>query len=60
MDINKHLCPVSLTPSISKVAEDFVVTSHFAPVVMKVIDPDQYWGIPKSSTTLELVSMVHS
>ena len=40
--INKHLRPISLTPAMSKVAEDFVVRSHVGPAVLKQIDPDQY------------------
>lgn len=44
-NINKHLRPISLTPMISKLAEDFVVTQHFGPAVLEVIDPDQFGGI---------------
>ena len=40
-------------------AEEFVVTSHFAPAVLEVIDRDQFGAIPKSSTTQALVAMVH-
>ena len=58
-DISKHLRPISLTPSISKLAEDFVVSSHFRPAVLEVIDPDQFGAIPKSSTTQALTSMLH-
>ena len=58
-DISKHLRPISLTPSISKLAEDFVVSSHFGPAVLEVIDPDQFGAIPKSSTTQALTSMLH-
>ena len=58
-DVSKHLRPISLTPSISKLAEDFVVSAHFAPAVLRVIDPDPFGAIPKSSTTQALVSMVH-
>lgn len=57
--INKHLRPISLTPAMSKVAEDFVVRSHVGPAVLKQIDPDQYGGIPNSSTLHALISMVH-
>ena len=39
-DLNKHLRLISLTPSISKVAEDFVVTLFVVPAVLEVIDPD--------------------
>ena len=59
LEINKHLRPVSLSPSLSKVAEEFVVTSHFAPADLEVIDPGRFGAIPKSSTTQALVSMVH-
>ena len=48
-EINKNLRPISLTPSISKVAEKFIVTKYIAPAI-KVIDPNQYGTIPKSST----------
>ena len=58
-DISKHLRPISLTPSISKLAEDFVVSSHFGPAVLEAIDPDQFGEIPKSSTTQALASMLH-
>lgn len=58
-DISKHLRPISLIPSISKLAEDFVVSSHLGPAVLEVIDPDQFGAIPKSSTTQALASMLH-
>lgn len=57
--INKHLRPISLTPTISKVAENFVVSRYIAPAVLKIIDPNQSGAIPKSSTTQALSSMVH-
>ncbi|PFX20627.1 RNA-directed DNA polymerase from mobile element jockey [Stylophora pistillata] len=59
-DISKHLRPISLTPALSKIAEDFVVGLHIDPAVMEVIDPDQYGGIPKLSTLHALISMVHN
>lgn len=58
-DINKHLRPISLTPAISKVAQDFVVTLYFGPAVLQTIDSDQFGAIPKSSTEQALVSMIH-
>lgn len=58
-DISKHLRPISLIPSISKLEEDFVVSSHLGPAVLEVIDPDQFGAIPKSSTTQALASMLH-
>ena len=49
-DLNRHLRPISLTPSISKVAEDFVVILFVGPAVLEVIDLDQFGAVPKSST----------
>ena len=57
--MNKHLRPISLTPNVSKVAEEFVVSKYIAPAVLEIIDPDQYGAIPKSSTIHALVSMIH-
>ncbi|PFX16585.1 hypothetical protein AWC38_SpisGene19139 [Stylophora pistillata] len=31
-DVNKHLCPISLTPVLSKLAEDYVVERYVKPV----------------------------
>ena len=58
-DINKHLRPISLTPALSKIAEDFIVSRYLGPAVLKVIDPNQFGAIPKSSTVQALVSMFH-
>ena len=58
-EINKDLRPISLTPSISKVAEDFVVTEHVKPAVLRSLDPSQFGAIPKSSTTFALLEMLH-
>ena len=33
-DISKHLRPISLTPTLSKLAEDFVVEKYIAPAVL--------------------------
>ena len=59
-DVNKHLRPISLTPIVSKLAEDYVVSTFVKPAVLKNIDPNQYGTVPKSSTTQALVSMLHS
>ena len=59
-DINKHLRPISLTPIISKVAEEFVVESCVKPAVLKRIDSNQFGTIPNSSTTQALISMLHT
>ena len=58
-NLKKDLRPISLTPCLSKVAEDFVVTDHLKPAVMKVLDSSQYGAVPKSSTTIALLSMIH-
>ena len=57
--INKHLRPVSLTPALSKIVEEFIVANYISPAVLKVIDRDQYGGIPKSSTLNALISLIH-
>ena len=57
-NVNKHLRPISLTPAISKIAEDFVVSIHVGPAVLKV-DSDQFAAIPNSSTVQTLMSMLH-
>ena len=58
-NLTKDLRPISLTPCLSKVAEDFVVTHHLKPAVMKVLDSNQYGAVPKSSTTIALLSIIH-
>lgn len=58
-DINSHLRPISLTPALSKVAEDFIVKDHVKPAAIKYIDGNQYGCIPNSSTTMALISMLH-
>ena len=46
-DLSKQLRPISLTPAISKLADDFVVSNHVGSAVLKIIDHDQYGRIPK-------------
>jgi hypothetical protein len=58
-DINTDLRPISLTPSISKIAEEYVVLNHVKPAVIKHIRPDQYGCIPQSSTTHALINLIH-
>ena len=58
-DINLHLRPISLTPILSKVAEEFVVSKHLKPAILKVIDVNQYGVIPGSSTSQALIKMLH-
>ena len=53
------LRPISLTPILSKIAEDYAVNLFVKPVVLKKIDPNQYGTVPRSSTTQVLISMLH-
>ena len=59
-DINNHLRPISLTPIISKLAEEFVVNNHLKPAVTERVDDMQFGTIPNSSTTCALISMLHT
>ena len=59
-DVNKDLRPISLTPVLSKIAEEFVVAEHVRPATLKKIVDNQFGSIPNSSTTHVLLSMVHS
>ena len=57
-DVSKHLRPISLTPALSKVAQDFIVVTY-SPAILSIIDPDQFGAVPGSSTTHTLISMIH-
>ena len=52
-NLNKDLRPISLTPAMSKIAEDIVVRDYVKPAIMKVLDPNQFGAVPKQ---LELQS----
>ena len=54
-DPKKDLRPISLTASISKVAEEFIVVDYIKPAVLKVIDSNQYGVIPQ----IALIGMIH-
>lgn len=58
-DLKKHLRPISLTPCLSKVAEECVVADYMKSSVLKVLDPTQYGTVPKSSTTQALIHMLN-
>ena len=58
-DINKHLRPISLTPILSKVAEEFILERHLKFAILKILDPKQFGVVARSSTTVALVSMLH-
>ena len=57
-DINDHLRPISLTPILSKFAEEFVAEQHLKPAILVKIDENQFGTIPNSSTTYALISML--
>ena len=44
---------------MSKIAECIVVHDYVKPAIMKVLDPNQFGAVPKSSTTISLISMIH-
>ena len=58
-NVNKDLRPISQTPIVSKIAEDYVVYSFVKPVVLKKLDPNRYGTVPRSSTTKALISMLY-
>ena len=58
-DINKDLRPISLTSTLSKVAESFVIDEDLKPVLLSAVDPSQFGFIPESCTTFALISMFH-
>ena len=45
-DVNKHLRPISLTPVLSKLTEDFVVDRYVKPTVLAKVDPRQFGTVP--------------
>lgn len=53
-EVNKHLRPISLTPVLTKIAEEL------RPAILKRIGENQFGSIPKSSTTHALINMIHS
>ena len=57
--LEKDLRPISLTPCVSKVAEEFIVDDYVKPAVLEMIDKTQYGSIPYSSTTMALINMLH-
>ena len=60
LDVNKHLRPISLTPILSKVAEDYVVEEYIKPAVLVKVDWNQFGTVPNSSTAYALISMLHT
>ena len=58
--IAKHIQPISLTPALSKLAEDFVVSKYIGPAVLETIDSNQFGAIPNFLTLHAFISCMHS
>ena len=58
-DFNKDLLPISLTSTLSKIAESFVIEEALKPVVLSHTDPGQFSSILGSCSTFELIFMFH-
>ena len=58
--VNKHLHPISLTPVLSKLTEDYVIEQYVKPAVLARVDANQFGTVPGSNTTVALISMLHS
>jgi len=56
--LSKDVRPNSLTPCVSKVAEEFVVRDYIMPAVLNNLDMNQYGAVPKSSITFALLDML--
>ena len=57
--VSKHLRPISLTPILSKLAEEFVINEHLKPAVLEVLDPNQFGVIPGLTTSQALIKKMH-
>ena len=58
-DFNKDPTPISLTSTLSKVAEGYIIDRALKPLMLECMDPNQFGFIPASSTTFALISMLH-
>lgn len=58
-DPKKELPPISLTSTLSKIAEDFVVSDYIKPALEDVVDPNQFGNTSVSSTVLAPIGMAH-
>ena len=59
-DLIKHLRPISLTPVVSKLTEEFVVDRYVKPALLVKVDPRQFGTVPGSNTSEALVSIIHT
>ena len=58
-NLKNELRPISLTPCLSKMAEELIVNDYIKPAVLKIIDPRQFGTVPGSSTVMALISTFH-
>ena len=58
-DFNKDLRPISLTPTLSKIAESCIIEQEIRPTLLKAMDPNQFGFVPNSCTTFALILMLH-
>lgn len=58
--ISKDIRPVSVTPALSKLAEEFVVSKYIGPAVLELIGSNRFSAIPDFSSLHALISMVHT
>ena len=58
-DFNKDLRPISLTSTLPKVAEGFVIDHELKPLMLECMDPNQLGFTPDSCATFALISMLH-
>ena len=59
IDVNKDLRHISLTSTLSKIAEDAVIKYDLKRAIMDHLDCNQYGFIPGSNTTLALIILIH-
>ena len=57
-DFNKDLRPISVTSTLSKIAESIIIERGLKSHILSFIDPCQFGFLPGSSTTLALISMI--
>ena len=53
LDLKKELRPISLTPDLSKIAEDFIVSGYIKPALEEEVALNQSGTITGSSTVME-------
>ena len=59
-DFNNDLRPISLTSTLSKIAEGFVIDHELKLKILQMIDPHQFGFTPKSCATHAIILVLHS